>query len=159
MRKFEDRHRVAVWQKEGRGLRLTQAGRYLLALAPAARHASSTSWPGASPGNLVGDGAPLEPRFMFWPTMARFRLPGRSKNPFTRSCLRPRPLSNFELDVAVMRLVHRVDDHQPVGAVIAQEHLDAGRAQQGAGGHALRPGEPRLSWAIPSPNPLPPRLR
>ena len=33
MRKFEERHRVAVWQKEGRGLRLTQAGRYLLALA------------------------------------------------------------------------------------------------------------------------------
>ncbi|CAM3894629.1 LysR family transcriptional regulator [Paracoccus yeei] len=33
MRKFEHRHRVAVWQKEGRGLRLTQAGRYLLALA------------------------------------------------------------------------------------------------------------------------------
>ncbi|MBK4217197.1 LysR family transcriptional regulator [Paracoccus caeni] len=33
MRKFEERHGVAVWQKEGRGLRLTQAGEYLLALA------------------------------------------------------------------------------------------------------------------------------
>lgn len=33
IRKFEDRHGIAVWQKEGRGLRLTQAGEYLLALA------------------------------------------------------------------------------------------------------------------------------
>ena len=33
MRKFEERHGVTVWQKEGRGLRLTQAGEYLLALA------------------------------------------------------------------------------------------------------------------------------
>lgn len=33
MRKFEDRHGVRVWEKDGRGLRLTQAGQYLLALA------------------------------------------------------------------------------------------------------------------------------
>ena len=33
IRKFEDRHQIRVWQKEGRGLRLTQAGEYLLALA------------------------------------------------------------------------------------------------------------------------------
>lgn len=33
MRKFEARHGVAIWQKEGRGLRLTQAGEYLLALS------------------------------------------------------------------------------------------------------------------------------
>jgi LysR family transcriptional regulator for metE and metH len=33
IRKFEDMHQVAVWQKEGRGLRMTQAGEYLLALA------------------------------------------------------------------------------------------------------------------------------
>ncbi|MFC3631738.1 LysR family transcriptional regulator [Paracoccus angustae] len=33
MRKFEERHGVAVWQKNGRGLRLTQAGAHLLALA------------------------------------------------------------------------------------------------------------------------------
>lgn len=33
IRKFEARHGVALWQKEGRGLRLTQAGEYLLALA------------------------------------------------------------------------------------------------------------------------------
>ncbi len=33
MRKFEARHGVEIWQKEGRGLRLTQAGEYLLALA------------------------------------------------------------------------------------------------------------------------------
>lgn len=33
IRKFEERHGVAVWQKHGRNLRLTQAGRYLLALA------------------------------------------------------------------------------------------------------------------------------
>lgn len=33
MRKFEERNGVTVWQKEGRGLRLTQAGEYLLALA------------------------------------------------------------------------------------------------------------------------------
>ncbi|MCZ0961087.1 LysR substrate-binding domain-containing protein [Paracoccus benzoatiresistens] len=33
IRKFEDRHGIKVWQKEGRGLRLTQAGQYLLALA------------------------------------------------------------------------------------------------------------------------------
>lgn len=32
MRKFEERHGVKVWVKEGRGLRLTQAGEYLLAL-------------------------------------------------------------------------------------------------------------------------------
>lgn len=33
MRKFEARHGVKVWEKEGRGLRFTQAGDYLLALA------------------------------------------------------------------------------------------------------------------------------
>lgn len=33
MRKFEERHGVKVWVKEGRGLRFTQAGEYLLALA------------------------------------------------------------------------------------------------------------------------------
>lgn len=33
MRKFEERHGVKIWQKEGRGLRFTQAGEYLLALA------------------------------------------------------------------------------------------------------------------------------
>ena len=33
MRKFEARHGVRIWQKEGRGLRFTQAGEYLLALA------------------------------------------------------------------------------------------------------------------------------
>ncbi len=33
MRKFEERHGVKVWEKEGRGLRFTQAGEYLLALA------------------------------------------------------------------------------------------------------------------------------
>lgn len=33
IRKFEERHQIRVWQKEGRGLRLTQAGEYLLALA------------------------------------------------------------------------------------------------------------------------------
>ncbi|KGJ10588.1 LysR family transcriptional regulator (plasmid) [Paracoccus versutus] len=33
IRKLEARHGVALWQKEGRGLRLTQAGEYLLALA------------------------------------------------------------------------------------------------------------------------------
>lgn len=33
MRKFEARHGVSIWQKEGRGLQLTQAGDYLLALA------------------------------------------------------------------------------------------------------------------------------
>ncbi|MDO5641750.1 MAG: LysR family transcriptional regulator [Paracoccus sp. (in: a-proteobacteria)] len=33
MRKLEARHGIALWQKEGRGLRLTQAGEYLLALA------------------------------------------------------------------------------------------------------------------------------
>lgn len=33
MRKFEDRFGVKVWEKEGRGLRFTQAGEYLLALA------------------------------------------------------------------------------------------------------------------------------
>ncbi|WBU53355.1 LysR family transcriptional regulator [Paracoccus sp. SCSIO 75233] len=33
MRKFEARHGVAVWEKAGRGLRLTQAGTYLLDLA------------------------------------------------------------------------------------------------------------------------------
>ncbi len=33
MRKFEDRFGVKVWEKEGRGLRFTQTGEYLLALA------------------------------------------------------------------------------------------------------------------------------
>lgn len=33
IRKFEELHGVNVWQKHGRNLRLTQAGRYLLALA------------------------------------------------------------------------------------------------------------------------------
>ena len=33
IRKFEERHGVKVWAKEGRGLRFTQAGEYLLALA------------------------------------------------------------------------------------------------------------------------------
>lgn len=33
IRKFEQRHRIKVWEKDGRGLRLTQAGEYLLALA------------------------------------------------------------------------------------------------------------------------------
>ena len=33
IRKLEERHGVRVWQKHGRNLRLTQAGRYLLALA------------------------------------------------------------------------------------------------------------------------------
>ena len=33
MRKFEERYGVKVWEKEGRGLRLTQTGHYLLALA------------------------------------------------------------------------------------------------------------------------------
>ena len=33
MRKFEERYGVAVWLREGRALRLTQAGEYLLALA------------------------------------------------------------------------------------------------------------------------------
>ncbi len=33
MRKFEARHGVQVWRKEGRALKLTQAGEYLLALA------------------------------------------------------------------------------------------------------------------------------
>ncbi|QUS37063.1 LysR family transcriptional regulator [Falsirhodobacter algicola] len=33
MRKFEERHGLRVWIREGRGLRLTQAGEYLLALA------------------------------------------------------------------------------------------------------------------------------
>lgn len=33
MRKFEDRFGVKVWEKDGRGLRFTQAGEYLLALA------------------------------------------------------------------------------------------------------------------------------
>lgn len=33
MRKFEERHGLKVWEKEGRGLRLTQAGAYLLAVA------------------------------------------------------------------------------------------------------------------------------
>ena len=33
IRKFEDRHGIRVWVKQGRGLRLTQAGTYLLALA------------------------------------------------------------------------------------------------------------------------------
>lgn len=41
MRKFEERHGIPVWQKEGRGLRLTQAGEYLLALRvlPQIKHA------------------------------------------------------------------------------------------------------------------------
>lgn len=33
IRKFEERHRVRLWQRDGRGLRFTQAGHYLLALA------------------------------------------------------------------------------------------------------------------------------
>lgn len=33
MRKFEDRFGVKVWEKQGRGLRFTQAGEFLLALA------------------------------------------------------------------------------------------------------------------------------
>lgn len=33
IRKLEDRHGVAMWEKEGRNLRLTDAGRYILALA------------------------------------------------------------------------------------------------------------------------------
>lgn len=33
MRKFEDRFGVKIWEREGRGLRFTQAGEYLLALA------------------------------------------------------------------------------------------------------------------------------
>lgn len=33
IRKFEDRHAIKVWEKQGRGLRLTQAGAYLLELA------------------------------------------------------------------------------------------------------------------------------
>lgn len=33
VRKFEELHKVRVWQKHGRNLRLTQAGRHLLALA------------------------------------------------------------------------------------------------------------------------------
>lgn len=33
IRKFEDRHGIAVWMKNGRGLRFTQAGEHLLALA------------------------------------------------------------------------------------------------------------------------------
>ena len=33
IRKFEERHGLKIWEKEGRGLRLTQAGEYLLALA------------------------------------------------------------------------------------------------------------------------------
>ena len=33
VRRFEDRFGVALWEKEGRGIRLTQAGQYLLAVA------------------------------------------------------------------------------------------------------------------------------
>ena len=33
VRRFEDRFGVALWEKEGRGVRLTQAGQYLLAVA------------------------------------------------------------------------------------------------------------------------------
>ncbi|WP_413874592.1 LysR family transcriptional regulator [Albidovulum sp.] len=33
IRKFEERHAVKVWEKDGRGLRFTQTGEYLLALA------------------------------------------------------------------------------------------------------------------------------
>ena len=33
MRKFEERQNVRIWEKEGRGLRLTEAGQYMLALA------------------------------------------------------------------------------------------------------------------------------
>jgi len=33
IRRFEARHGVALWQRDGRGIRLTQAGEYLLALA------------------------------------------------------------------------------------------------------------------------------
>jgi LysR family transcriptional regulator, regulator for metE and metH len=33
IRKFEERHGIAIWMKRGRGLRFTQAGEYLLTLA------------------------------------------------------------------------------------------------------------------------------
>ena len=33
VRRFEERFQVALWEKEGRGVRLTQAGNYLVALA------------------------------------------------------------------------------------------------------------------------------
>jgi len=33
VRRFEDRFGIALWEKEGRGVRLTQAGQYLLAVA------------------------------------------------------------------------------------------------------------------------------
>ena len=33
VRRFEDRHGVSLWQREGRGIRLTDAGRYLLGVA------------------------------------------------------------------------------------------------------------------------------
>ena len=33
IRRFEDRYGVTLWEKEGRGIRLTQAGEYLVALA------------------------------------------------------------------------------------------------------------------------------
>jgi LysR family transcriptional regulator for metE and metH len=33
VRRFEDRFGIALWEKEGRGIRLTQAGQYLLAVA------------------------------------------------------------------------------------------------------------------------------
>ncbi|MFP6561967.1 LysR family transcriptional regulator [Paraburkholderia sp. B3] len=46
VRKFEERHGVKLWTKNGRGLRFTQAGEYLLALAervlPQMEHAERT---------------------------------------------------------------------------------------------------------------------
>src|SRR5215472_12572556 len=33
VRKIEERHRITIWTKDGRSLRFTQAGEYLLALA------------------------------------------------------------------------------------------------------------------------------
>lgn len=45
IRRFEARHRVTLWQREGRGLRLTDTGEYLLALAnrilPQLEHAAT----------------------------------------------------------------------------------------------------------------------
>jgi len=46
VRKFEERHGVKLWTKNGRGLRFTHAGEYLLALAgrviPQMEHAERT---------------------------------------------------------------------------------------------------------------------
>lgn len=45
IRRFEARHSVTLWQREGRGLRLTDTGEYLLALAnrilPQLEHAAT----------------------------------------------------------------------------------------------------------------------